>query len=179
MPNDCWNQLTLTAETPEGVAALARVRERLAAHAAAPNNHLRDSGWSFGAFVTPAGEVTHGWYSENMVAWGTMWEAYFVSTGEGATPDCDTYLHVTFYTAWSPPTAFMVALAAQYPELHMMLEFREPGANFEGWHEFGGGVLIGRLVHSCSVSDAESDDESDDESYADGADQPLTVAVAA
>lgn len=47
-----------------------------------------------------------GWYGWSIENWGTKWDAYDAEVGDGA---------IVFDTAWSPPDAYLKALAARLP----------------------------------------------------------------
>ena len=45
-----------------------------------------------------------------------------------------------FYTAWSPPIEFLQTVAVQWPALHFVLAYEEPGMGFKGLAKFQGEI---------------------------------------
>lgn len=67
-----------------------------------------------------AGGAMPYWYDWNIEHWGTKWD----TDGEFEEHAKD-HLHYRIETAWSPPVAALVALSAQYPDLHVEMEWEE------------------------------------------------------
>jgi hypothetical protein len=67
------------------------------------------------------------WYDWCVEKWGTKWDVEgYVSRGG------DTDAHITFESAWSPPTYWLEHVAPQFPNLKFQLNYREEGVGFEG-----------------------------------------------
>lgn len=73
-------------------------------------------------------------YHWNIANWGTKWDVYSdaitpedMGWHEGAEKIC-----FSFDTAWSPPCAWLEAIAEKYPALHFQLHYEEPGCFFAG-----------------------------------------------
>ncbi len=159
MPNWSSNALLVSGDS----AQLAAFMERL--HSAKNSDDrgifntfipidpklLEDNdGSPFGEYRTPA------WYEWRIQNWGTKWdvnynEVHFVT---------DT--HMTFDTAWSPPSAFVKTVSAQYPGLRFELAFSEMGMAFAGTEIFENGELIDETEVEVDWLDVESDDEDAD-----------------
>lgn len=60
------------------------------------------------------------WYDWNCENWGTKWD----SDGE-LEEYAEDHIHYRIETAWSPPVAALVALSAQYPDLHVEMDWEE------------------------------------------------------
>ena len=68
------------------------------------------------------------WYNWSIDNWGTKWDA-----GESETNhDTENELHVSFDTAWSPPTPWLQKVTEKYKLLKFTLEYTEEGMGFEG-----------------------------------------------
>lgn len=69
---------------------------------------------------------------ETIKAWGTKWDPYNVSHdyygGDG-----ESYFHVSFQTAWSPPEPVYKALTTKYPKLDVLAHYYEPGMDLYGY----------------------------------------------
>ena len=71
----------------------------------------------------------NNWYQEHCDNWGTKWDACDVELSR-----CDTELHYSFNTAWGPPESWLktVGLIHEYHDLEFVLEYLEPGCDFQG-----------------------------------------------
>lgn len=69
-------------------------------------------------------EDWHSWAVKN---WGVKWdvEAHLYDQSE-------TSLSYTFDTAWCQPANFIETVAKMFPTLHFEMEYKEPGAEFQG-----------------------------------------------
>jgi|5_EtaG_2_1085323.scaffolds.fasta_scaffold01346_13 hypothetical protein len=86
------------------------------------------------------------WYEWRLVNWGTKWDAYDYYINEVN----DTYFEVSFDTAWSPPTAYYLALSKKYPLLRIEVEYSESGMDFAGRQSYFDGELVDEVEMSCS-----------------------------
>jgi hypothetical protein len=76
--------------------------------------------------------------------WGTKWDA---CSPEVKSQTLST-IHVTFETAWSPPSPVVVAMSKQFPELTFELGYCEIGCGYAGSETYRGG----NEVSSSTVS---------------------------
>jgi hypothetical protein len=61
------------------------------------------------------------WYDWNNNNWGTKWDAGEASMNQVS----PTEVRYFFETAWSPPIPVIATLSAQYPDLHIELQWEE------------------------------------------------------
>lgn len=73
------------------------------------------------------------WYDWNCENWGTKWD-----TDAELEEFDEAHLRYRIETAWSPPTAALVALSAQHPDVHFELDWEEE-QGFGGTYEFRAG----------------------------------------
>ena len=76
------------------------------------------------------GGAACSWSSGN---WGTKWDV----SVEGWNPiefvdESDTHLHLTFDTAWAPPTVYVLRLSEQLPNVRFEMAYSEQGMAFAG-----------------------------------------------
>lgn len=128
MPNWCENRVTI-----RGAA------EKLAEITAALMNETQM--FSFARILPMPDDrkgsvMIEGWYSWRISHWNTKWDAYApVLTEEPGK------LIYDFDTAWSPPTPVIVALAKQFPDVHVTHAYVESGMMFGGLDSFTEGEL--------------------------------------
>lgn len=89
------------------------------------------------------------WYEWSVVNWGTKWDTTDVEVDEWELHNIDgdpidalggvTY---RFLTAWSPPIPVMQALSEKFPDVHIQLEYDEPGNDFWGFMLFSNGEIV-------------------------------------
>lgn len=149
MPNWCHNKLYVGGDTADLARFMDAVKtdeqplsfERILP---TPAGMLDDTG---GKGVLP------DWYSWRCDHWGTKWDASFENSAvialddEGADPDAsprgvnhvDDQVLYQFDTAWAPPVGVVKAIAEQYPDLRIMLEYGEPGMEFAGRWKYADG----------------------------------------
>jgi len=70
----------------------------------------------------------YDWYSWATNFWGTKWQPTEVELD--ADTDCLVY---RFDTAWGPPEGIWTAIQEQFPKLHIMWFYDEPGMQFCGY----------------------------------------------
>jgi hypothetical protein len=75
-----------------------------------------------------------GWYSWRVDNWGTKWDVAESCIGLNT----DTYLEISYDTAWGPNSAFIQYAAKAFPTLSFSLAFEEPGMGFCGLYEVTG-----------------------------------------
>jgi hypothetical protein len=116
MPNWCNNVVYISHENPEKLEAIKTELEK------------GDDAQFFNSLVpNPSGEWHYDWSIEN---WGTKWDASVLDFGIE-----DGLLHVSFDTAWGPPTAFYQKLFEQ--EYGVKGLYYESGMCFAGIWEDG------------------------------------------
>jgi hypothetical protein len=74
------------------------------------------------------------WYEWRIENWGTKWNCY---DHHGDWNDSE----ITFFTAWSPPSAFFLHVSKSYPDVTFKLEFADEGAGFLGSETIKDGEL--------------------------------------
>lgn len=149
MPNWVYNNLIIQSDNAE---ALASLKERVGTTVQVPGFDyqtdengkfvLDDNGklltvllhhtteepvFSFWNIVQPNAEEmkaygdqgTCDWNIEN---WGTKWD---VAGNVEVIEDTESYWHLEFQTAWSPPHEVLIALSEQHPEVSIRNEWRE------------------------------------------------------
>ena len=76
------------------------------------------------------------WYDWCIENWGTKWEIEAELVGEGT--GCLMY---SFFSAWTPPVAWLKKVAKDYPELRFRLKYEERGVGFMGVAKAGKGKV--------------------------------------
>ena len=142
MPNDTTNRLTLRGSNAE----VARFTDE--------NKGGEGEALSLEALLPTPPEMLESnaikdgkmpeWYNWRVENWGTKWDAYDCHEWLSVMPkDAPNWLHLNwsmgevrnvlgFYTAWSPPTPWLVAVSEKY-ELEFMLEYADEGGGFVGY----------------------------------------------
>lgn len=78
------------------------------------------------------------WYTWRVQKWGTKWDV-----GQGIRLEkTEEGLLYDFDTAWSPPLAWLRAVAKAYPALKFDIKYCECGGDFSGQIIYEGGKLI-------------------------------------
>jgi hypothetical protein len=85
---------------------------------------------------TPDHLVEAGWRDWRLENWGTKWDAHDTSV-----LDRGGWLEYWFLTAWSPPEAWLEALAAAHPECNFTMVFAEEANQFAGVMTVEDGVV--------------------------------------
>ena len=136
MPNWCLNKLTITG--PE--ADIRSFKEKAAGTCPwSKPEETEVEALNFHSLVPVPDEVLKAGYEAagcdwERKNWGCKWGADETTiVDEGGT--CITY---EFYTAWSPPIAFLEKVAVQWPSLQFVLSYEEPGVGFKGLAKFKG-----------------------------------------
>jgi len=137
MPNWCNNHLTVKGETEE----VQRFKEKAAGHSPweKPPANEKANPLNFHSLVAIPADVLqagyedsgHDWERSN---WGCRWGACHCDLID----DNGCELFYGFDTAWSPPIAFLAALAKLWPNLTFILEYEELGMGFKGLARFQG-----------------------------------------
>ena len=74
------------------------------------------------------------WYDWHCNYWGTKWDVWDVDVqdnGYDSSGD-ETYINLSFESAWSPPSEWVKKVAQDYPSLEFLLEYEEGGCAFKG-----------------------------------------------
>lgn len=78
------------------------------------------------------------WYTWRVNNWGTKWDVSESYISENSEDE----LVINFDSAWSPPVAWLVAIAPKFPELKFSLSYEEPGCDFCGYIIIENGQVI-------------------------------------
>lgn len=131
MPNWCWNSLEIHGDSKQLKEFIDK------------SFTINDDGnyeFTFsGTYPEPDYDkmeenegVMPNWYDWRISNWGTKWEP----SGEALTKEevfsHDTYLYVSFDTAWAPPEAWLAHICKDYKDLLFEMEYEEPGMEFGG-----------------------------------------------
>lgn len=155
MPNHCFNQLKVTATTPEELAGfmeLARKPYETYNHKWDRSNKdsYVDLGYQWETHEAPLcfpnfvpipttnywdykdeeGKLHQNWYGWNIDNWGTKWDAYEIEV-ETASETEATY---RFTTAYNPPLPVYEAIAEEFPNLKLWIHYEEE-------NEWGGEIV--------------------------------------
>lgn len=163
MPNWSSNALILTPLNDNGNKAIADYIEEI-------KSTTRESfgGLFSKRFPRPAsvengdGRGACNWSHEN---WGTKWDIWV----GGWSPiefvdESEEHLHLTFDTAWAPPTEYVRRLSEQLPDVRFELAYSEQGMAFAGVQ-----VIVNGNIES--VTDVEVTwDKTWDDCYEEGGD---------
>lgn len=97
------------------------------------------------------------WYTWHVNHWGTKWDVFYgdVTFNKGETFG---HLQMWFDTAWSPPSAFVIAVSQEYQLLTFRLAYSEAGMAFAGYID----IVNGKIIEECVVEDVSWDDADDD-----------------
>lgn len=120
MPNWCYNTATLIAERKEQIDELVTALEQIDAE---------KSNDFFNILRPRPADQAENWYEWNTSNWGTKWDASIQSWER----ENDTTLHLTFDTAWSPPTELYDYLFEQGWDV--TARYHEPGIGFIGEYD--------------------------------------------
>ena len=94
------------------------------------NQQTEDGGWK-----APT------WYAWRIENWGTKWNCY---DHHGDWNDSE----ITFFTAWSPPSALFLHVSKNYPDVTFKLEFSDEGAGFLGSQIIKNGILESETAYA-------------------------------
>ena len=129
MPNHTSNKLTVSGPTKLVTRfkfdnAGKNVEESISFEKAlpTPSEHIGDNAIKDGKMPD--------WYAWRVENWGTKWDAYDTCEWEGNS--------IKFFTAWSPPIAWLREIALKYPELSFQLDYADEGGGFVGTMEAQG-----------------------------------------
>ena len=98
------------------------------------------------------------WYDWCCANWGTKWGAYDVNDWNV----CENEAVVTFNTAWSPPTEFLINASKLYPHLQFKNTYCDEGGGFLGWDIISDGEKVDEAVYDYN-------------DIVDGDDEPLAI----
>ena len=136
MPNWCEDRLEVRGPADD----LRRFYDQ--AKGPEPTNGEKPELLCFNNFVPrppepiPSPDHMPGWWHWCIQNWGTKWEPNEVNVVSGSIEE--EVVVYDFMTAWSPPCPAVAAMAKQFPTLHFVLRYREPGIGFEGIFEVEG-----------------------------------------
>lgn len=89
---------------------------------------LNDPNWW--ADIEAKRKISNHWYDWNITNWGCKWDANYAEIVEEQDHNAEEkFILYKFDTAWAPPAYAIEALAQQYPELYIELEYEEE----QGW----------------------------------------------
>ena len=77
---------------------------------------------------------TNNWYDWAVKNWGTKWNAYDIGEWDGG--------FISFHTAWSPPTEFIINASKKFPDVSFLNKFADEGGGFVGYTEIKNGKLV-------------------------------------
>ena len=170
MPNWCYNELTVSGSHKElerfldasiGLPAIypdtkykaEELTPQFCFNALVPTpEEVLQTGYSGLYKLSPAdlSAIYSGSYSGpldgyhwNIMNWGTKWDIF----GDGITKesieweeDSDS-IFISFYSAWSPPEAWLKYAVEQFPALDFKMHYEESGCYFAGDYRGEEGVL--------------------------------------
>jgi len=128
MPNWCYNNLKITANTDAHRAALVAIMVAATTDQEIFNVMVPRPDTVFTGDFGPVEREIHGfnnWYDWNNANWGTKWD----TTVTSSSVDGDT-VSLSFDTAWSPPIAMYNTLVTQ--GFTVVADYYEPGMMFCG-----------------------------------------------
>ena len=83
------------------------------------------------------------WYDWCVANWGTKWGAYDVTEWNVFENEAT----VSFNTAWSPPTEFLINASKLYPDLQFKNTYCDEGGGFLGWDIISDGEKVDEAVY--------------------------------
>ena len=137
MPNHTTVKLTVEGNGAEKFIDNARGKQPLEFESLypTPSELLQDNVRSDRVKHTQSKVHFPDWYEWRILNWGTKWDCY---DHHGDWSDNQ----ITFFTAWSPPTALFLHVSNDYPDVRFKLEFADEGAGFLGSQVIKKGELI-------------------------------------
>jgi hypothetical protein len=159
MPNWCENQIEISGEE----TLLQKFNEE---NTRAEKENVSPTLSFELSLPTPAelleidGAGKYGWYEWRVANWGTKWN---VSNAEPHFQNGNLYYFPS--TAWAPPSAWVKAVSALYPQLTFNLFYDEPGMCFAGKEVYINGELQSdiswegetQIFASCSIESCEEE----------------------
>lgn len=145
MPNWCYNNVDITAKTPEQMELLVRVSKRDSETGVF--DILRPMPEALKGTVKGTGEEAqevfvdgvNNWYDWAVNNWGTKWDVDPISEEfDGET------MSLSFDSAWAPPTALYEFLVEQ--GFDVSANYYEPGCDFAGEWVNGDDFYLENLV---------------------------------
>lgn len=168
MPNWVFNSFEVKG-TPEKISDF---RHRVFDYSSEYTETSEGEGFSFHSLITPpadkfeeykethgyskglgqTGDTEYNWYNWNNKNWQTKWDACNVDYLD----DTDTYIHIRFDTAWSPPEPVFRKAVELFPDLEFNFEWEEE----QGWGGMSGGSNgIYTLVSEWDIPNSHQDYE--------------------
>ena len=139
MPNWSSNALILTPLNDQGIKDIADYIQEVKNTSNGERNGLFAT-----RFPYPEGiwEQNDGWAGFNWCVehWGTKWDVR--DSDITLVDESDTHFHMTFDTAWSPPTEYVCRLSEQLPNVKFELAFSEQGMAFAGTQVIQNGAVL-------------------------------------
>lgn len=163
MPNLSSNALILTPLNDQGIKDIADYIEEVKATGQGEGNGLFATRFPYpeGIWSQDNGWAGVEWCSAN---WGTKWDTWYKEGGDGIqlVDESDTHFHITFDTAWAPPTMYVLRLSEQLPNVKFELAYSEMGMGFAGVTIIQNGEVLSETEIKVAF-DKDWDDCDDDE----------------
>lgn len=70
----------------------------------------------------------NNWYDWKVKNWGTKWGAYDTNEWDVS----EGYANISYHTAWTPATAFIINVSKQFPLIKFQHSFADEGGSFLG-----------------------------------------------
>lgn len=148
MPNWCTNNLVVTGSL-DSIDGWVK------------GNHNGDGFLSFEVGVPSSpGEGEEGGLACRVGNWGTKWDLGENVEFERVERSGEVVCVYNFFTAWSPPFEWAVAVSVKNPNVSLVLNFDEPGVGFAGTYVVKNGVAVEEVKLAswgrCCVEDCEN-----------------------
>lgn len=156
MPN--WSSNALVVKSDESAESESELTDFLARIHAVEGKD-RNSNGIFNIFIPidPAlldgdtGTSTPDWYTWRCDNWGTKWDVGYNNV------EFVSRSHLTFETAWAPPTNFVLTVSKEYPHLLFTLAYSEQGMAFAGTVEIQNGQCMQETKIAVGYSPTEDE----------------------
>lgn len=125
MPNWCSNTMVISGDDK-----VIRKLERMIQDASKRRIGVMETLVGIPEDISREEYNNEAWYGANVRRWGTKWD-FYPNDSDTDIQFTDRSITIHTATAWSPPTEFCERLSRMY-NLHVVLTFAEPGADFAG-----------------------------------------------